>query len=282
MSNKPIGNVNQIEYYKKIDKSVFYYGITVPVKYREAFVGNNKIEKGTSRNITIKWGRNSYDAYLINVDRKESTSVLQIRWDSNIDLLNELKTTFIQSYIAIESQFFDAQKKMRTNLEGGNQEVMIIRPINESTIEFEVFIQIPTPYDNLFKRLVKENVFGWLSEIDRDYLITKSTKWMDISELQKHVETPYVVYYLIDEKNKEIYIGSAIRLGDRVKPGRHEIPGWNKFRYEIVHPSMHHMLRRIEFHSINNFAYYFENNGGIKAYSVSEYKLVNKNWSKSK
>lgn len=273
---------DKIEYYKKVDKSVFYYGITIPVKYQNAFLGKKSIEKGTSRNITIIWGKNKYYAYLLNVNRKKTTSVLQLRWDSNTDLLNDLRTTFIQSYVAIESQFFNAKKKMQTKLDGGNQEVLIVRPISENLIEFETFIQIPTPYDNLFKRLVKENVFGWLSKIDRDYIITKATKWMDIVELPKHIDVPYVVYYLLDEKNKEIYIGSAIRLGDRVKPGRHEIPGWNKFRYEIVHPSMHHMLRRIEFHSINNFAYYFENNGKITPYKVSQYRLVNKNWSKSK
>lgn len=273
---------DSIEYYKKIDKSVFYYGITIPVRYRDGFLQSKEISKGTSRQVKIKWNKNIYDAYLVNVDRKKSSPVLQLRYDSNIELLNELKTTFIQSYIAIESQFFNKSTKQRTKLDGGNQEVLIFRPINETEIEIETFIQVKTPYDNLFKRLVEENVFGWLSKTNTDYMITKSTKWYDISDLPKHLEAAYVVYYLIDEKNKYIYIGSAIRLGDRVKPGRHEIPGWNKFKYEIIHPSMHHMLRRIEFHSINAFAYFFENNGNVDPYSVSEYKLVNKNWSKSK
>jgi hypothetical protein len=48
-----------------------------------------------------------------------------------------------------------------------------------------------------------------------------------------------------DGNKKEIYIGSATRLGDRVKPNRHEIPGWNKFRYEIVSPEYHAFLRMI-------------------------------------
>lgn len=273
---------DSIEYYKKIDKSVFYYGITIPVRYRDGFLQSKEIDKGTSRPVKIKWNKKFYDAYLINVDRKQTSPVLQLRYDSNIELLNELKTTFIQSYIAIESQFFNKSKKQRTKLDGGNQEVLIFKPINETEIEIKTFIQVQTPYDNLFKRLVEENVFGWLSKTNSDYMITKSTKWFDISDLPKHLEAAYVVYYLIDENSKYIYIGSAIRLGDRVKPGRHEIPGWNKFKYEIVHPNMHHMLRRIEFHSINAFAYFFENKGNIETYSVSNYKLVNKNWSKSK
>ena len=65
-------------------------------------------------------------------------------------------------------------------------------------------------------------------------------------------------YYLVDETNKQIYIGSAIRLGDRVKIGRKEIPFWNKFRYEILHPEYHSFLREIEYHSIMNFAKFFQ------------------------
>jgi hypothetical protein len=101
---------------------------------------------------------------------------------------------------------------------------------------------------------------------------------MDISELYKHENVNYVVYYLIDDTNKQIYIGSAIRLGDRVKPNRPEIPNWNKFRYEIIHPKYHDMLREIEYHSIMNFARFFRNGGNLSSVNLSEYVLVNKDY----
>ena len=84
----------------------------------------------------------------------------------------------------------------------------------------------------------------------------------------------------MDEKNKQLYIGSAIRLGDRVKIGRPEIPEWNIFKYDIIHPKYHHLLRRIEFHTIGAFASLMKNDGKIKPFEISSYKLVNKNWSK--
>jgi hypothetical protein len=43
---------------------------------------------------------------------------------------------------------------------GGNQEVVIFRPIDTYKIELETFIKIETPYDNIFKRFVEENIFG--------------------------------------------------------------------------------------------------------------------------
>ncbi len=143
----------------------------------------------------------------------------------------------------------------------------------------ETFIKVPTPYDNLFKRLIDENVFGWLAEKNDEYLITKSTTWFDIKDLKKHEDANHVVYYLIDEVNKKIYIGSAKRLGDRVKTNRVEIPGWNKFKYEIIHPNYHHLLKRVEFHAIRAFASFFKNRGNVQAFPVSDYILVNKLWS---
>jgi hypothetical protein len=197
-------------------------------------------------------------------------------------LLLEIKKEFIQSYFAIESQNFEAKQEDKyyiTKLLGGNQEVMIFRPISKDRIKLETFIKIETPYDNLFKRLVDENVFGWISQINKhNKMITKSTKWFDISELFKHEELNFVVYYLLDELNKEIYIGSATRLGDRVKPNRKEIPGWNKFRYEIIHPRFHSNLREIEYHSIMNFARFFQNDGKLSSISISDYRLVNKDY----
>ena len=272
-----------MDYYKKIDKSFFKYGITIPKKYEESFLRNEKIEIGTSRKVKVIFKKKEYDASLNYVNRKNASPVYQLRWDNNTELLTELKKEFIQSYFAIESQNFESKKNNEyyvTNLMGGNQEVLVFSPKDPYHINLETFIKIETPYDNIFKRFVDENVFGWLSKTNRDYLIVKTTKWYKSSEVINHENTSYVVYYLIDEIKKEIYIGSAIRLGDRVKVGREEIPGWNLFKYDIIHPKYHHLLRRIEFHTIGAFASFLKNNGKIRAFEISDYRLVNKNWSK--
>jgi hypothetical protein len=272
-----------LEYYKKIDKSFFDKGITIPNKYIDSFIQGKNVQIGSSRKIKIIFNGKEYVASLLFVNRQGAKPVYQIRWDQNIDLINILKKEFIQTYFVIKSQEYDSKLKNEyyvTNLLGGNQEVIIFRPIDPNTIELETFIKIKTPYDNIFKRFVEENVFGWLSTTNRDYLIVKTTKWLKKNEIVHHEDTPYVVYYLIDDINKELYIGSAIRLGDRVKPGRPEIPGWNLFKYDIIHPQYHHLLRRIEFHTIGAFASLMKNNGKVKCFEISTYKLVNKNWSK--
>ncbi len=270
------------KYYKKIDKSIFKYGITIPKEYEEMFLKGHELKVGEGRNIKIKFKNKEYSGRINNVNRKTSTNVYQIRWDSNNELINELKKEFIQSYFAIMSYEFNEnninKKYSRTNLLGGNQEVLIFNSIDYNTIELETFIKIETVYDNIFKEFVNRNVFGWISKQEYNQMITKSTQWFDIKELKRHMDIPYVIYYLIDDINKEIYIGSATKLGDRVKPGRHEISGWNKFRYEIVHPSYHKDLKSIEYHSIMNFARFFKNNGNLRTLDISDYKLVNKEY----
>ena len=204
--------------------------------------------------------------------------MLQISYGK--ELIDILKEEFIQTYFAIESQKLlkSKERKFQTKLLGGNQEVVIFKSISDNVVEFITFIKIETPYDNIFKSLVDQNVFGWLSKDNNKQIITKYYSWKDISELDKYVNIPYVVYYLVDDINKQIYIGSAKRLGDRVKPGRHEIPGWNKFMFELVHPDFHEYLKEIEYHSIMSFAKFFLNNGNRNTLNISDYKLVNKDY----
>jgi len=279
-----------MEYYKKIDKSFFRYGvITIPRDKEEGFLHGESLKKGEGREISLCWKgeKELYRCWLYHSKRTSGKhDYYQIKWTNNLKLSRRFKMEFIQTYMAIQSlKYADKYhgKFKKTDLLGGTQEVLIFRPVSAQKIELEPYIKITTPYDGIFKRLVTENVFGWLSKTEKDYLITKSSKWHNIDELNNHDETEYVVYYLIDENKKKIYIGSAKRLGNRVKPGRHEIPGWTKFKYEKVHPDYHHLLKRIEFQSIRAFASFFENYGGDTDYiSVSEYKLVNKNWPKRK
>ena len=270
------------KYYKKIDKSVFKYGITIPKEYEEMFLKGHELKIGEGRNIKIKFKNKLFNGRINNVNRRNTTNVYQIRWDSNNKLINELKKEFIQSYFAIMSDEFNEKninrKYNRTSLLGGNQEVLIFNSTNYNTIELETFIKVKTIYDNIFKEFVNRNVFGWISKQEYNQMVTKSTQWFDIKELKKHKDIPYVVYYLVDDINKEIYIGSATKLGDRVKPGRCEIPGWNKFRYEIIHPKYHKELKAIEYHSIMNFARFFNNQGNLRTLGISDYKLINKDY----
>lgn len=266
------------EFYKKIDKSFFDGKVTIPKDYIDSFVDVKEFDVHNSRNIIIKFNKKLYQGKFCFVHQSSGRNVFQISYENK--LVNALKQEFIQTYFVIESQKIlkSEDKKFQTKLSGGNQEIAIFKSIDDSTIEIKTFLKIETPYDNIFKKLVEENVFGWLSKDTNNQMITKYSKWESIKNLNLYVDTSYVVYYLIDENKKELYIGSAKRLGDRVKPGRKEIPGWNKFMFEIIHPDYHGSLKEIEYHSIMNFSRFLKNNGKRSNIDISDYKLVNKDY----
>lgn len=161
------------------------------------------------------------------------------------------------------------------------QEALKIRPINYKKIELEVFIKIKTEWNNLFERLAEENVFGWLFDKDKKYLISKSVNWHNVKDFNEHINAVNVIYYLANTKKKLLYIGKAENFGRRVRPGRkhQNMPGdWDKFRYDIIKPEYSNILDKIEDHTIRAFASILENNKKHPSLRLGHFRLVNSNW----
>lgn len=266
------------------------WGLTIPKKFCKDFQGGLPVRLGTSREINIIWDKKSYFAKLWHINRKKANPVFQLRWDSNKDLLKKIRKTFIQSYVILKSkkELFDIDKKerkhFRTNLDSGQQEVLILRPKNSCQIEFEVFIRIENEWNTLFQRLAEENVFGWIfDKEDKQYLVQRSTNWIKVKEFAKHANALNVIYYLANTRDKLLYIGKAENLGKRVKPGRRHqnMPeNWDLFKYDIIRPEFSNILKRIEDHTIRSFASVLKNNKGYPSLNLTNYKLVNSNWEK--
>jgi len=277
-------------YYKKVDRSMMDWGFTIPKDHISEFLFNTPLVAGTSREITLVWDRKKYNAKICHVNRTTASNVYQIRWDSNREFLNKLRKTFIQSYIILKSQkeLFDnnnpLKKHFRTDLPGGQQEVSIFSPKNNNELEVSVFIRIENEWNALFERLVSENVFGWLFEKkDKEYLIQKSTNWINVTDFNLHKNAVNVIYYLANTQQKLIYIGKADDLGKRVKPGRkhQEMPGnWDIFKYDIIRPEFANILERIEDHTIRTIASVLKNNKSYSTLGIDAYTIVNAQWKK--
>ena len=210
-------------YYKKLDRSALEWGITIPKNLVPNFLAGKKLLQGKSREINIVWDKKSYKGRIAHSANKQS-DYYGIRYDHEPDLLKKLRKTFIQSYVILKSQkeLFDSKEKMkqfRSKLSGGQQEVLILQPIDFKTIQFKVFIRIENESNRLFERLAENNVFGWLFDKNKKYLITRSTNWIKVKDFNKHKDETGVIYYLVNTKLKLIYIGKAENLGKRVRPG---------------------------------------------------------------
>jgi len=266
------------------------WGFTIPKEYVNEFLFNIPLLEGTSRELILNWEKKRYTAKISHVNRSNFTNVYQIRWDTNRDFLNKLRKTFIQSYVILKSQkeLFDSnnslKKHFRTNLEGGQQEVAIFCPKNINELEVKVFIKIENEWNTLFERLASENVFGWLFEKkDKEYLIQKSTNWINVNDFNHHKNAMNVIYYLANTEQKMLYIGKADDLGKRVKPGRkhQEMPGdWNIFKYDVIRPEFSNLIKRIEDHTIRTVASVLKNNKDYSSLGIDTYTIVNTLWKK--
>jgi hypothetical protein len=276
-------------YYKKVDRSMMDWGFTIPKDFVDDFLCGQPLSVGSSRDIKLVWNKNEETVKLSHINRKAGR-VYQIRWDNNKRFLNKLRQVFIQSYIILKSQkeLFDKtntdNKHFRTMLDGGKQEVIIFYPVSPTEIKVKEFIVIDNEWNTLFRRLVSENVFGWIfDKKDKEYLIQKSTNWIDVSEFNNHKNADNVIYYLAKTTDKLLYIGKAENLGKRVKPGnKHQnMPGdWNKFKYDIVRPEFANILERIEDHTIRTVASILKNNKKYSSLNIGDYTLVNDRWKK--
>jgi|TARA_B100001971_G_scaffold214511_1_gene252348 hypothetical protein len=265
------------------------WGLTIPRDFISDFEGRTPVELGTSRDVEILWDKKKYAAKLSHINRKNASPVYQLRWDNNKELLNKIRKTFIQSYVVLKSQkeLFDKSKKdrkhFRTKLTGEQQEVLRVNPLNEKQIIFDVFIRVENEWNDLFERLAEENVFGWLFDKNKKYLISKSTNWIKVIDFNHHANAVNVIYYLANTRKKLLYIGKAENLGKRVTPGKKHMDmdgDWDLFKYDIVYPEFANILERIEDHTIRSFASILKNNKKYPSLELSTFKLVNRNWKK--
>lgn len=278
----------EFPYYKKVDISLLTWGLTIPWDYVQYFECDNHIRKGTRRQIVIRWGKKTYKGFLCNIiqrTRVERDNVYQLRYENDKELVKRLRKTFVQTFVATstkkEEALIEGKTKTRTKLEGA-QEILIVTPRSNGEIELDEFYRVENQWTPFLERLIENNVFPWLISGKRssDDLYQKSTVWHDKRELRYHVNAENVIYYLADTNRKQIYVGKANKLSDRVKPGRVEIPGWNKFRYDIIRPQYAHFLSRIEENTIRTFASILKNKRGLSTLAIGDYTLTNKSISR--
>ena len=91
---------------KYIDKSIFKYGVHIPLEYRQEFsnnIQNQYIELGKSQNIKLIFNDYIAQVEIRNINSKGRTETIQIRYDSNKKFREYLKNKFNYTYNLIEN-----------------------------------------------------------------------------------------------------------------------------------------------------------------------------------
>lgn len=270
---------------KKVDSSLFREnGTTIPQWTCKVWGIQEDFHSCISRKdsfskVVVQFRKKEYEGWVTVAKKGRKTPAYRL-WYSE-ELSYELKDTFLMSFVR------DIENRLRKS--GG-----IKKPNIEDKIPFWEFLDIEYERDRkkfyfkayytqkpnfseLFKRFVESPI---LHKIDDElgkkppFRIYK-TKWKPRTEFEFEIGANNVLYFLIDTKNKLLYIGEASNLVRRLRQDHSSIPRWDFFRYNVLPNKIAPHRKTFERMVIRDFASFLENKKGVQLIEISEYRLAN-------
>ena len=251
----------------------------------EKFVGINTSKKNVQSEITIIFGKKKYQGWVTYAKYQKKDPSYKLFFSK--ELSEKFKDTFIMSYMrSLESKLrkgnpiykrFNSQESIENEIpfwEFLDIEFDFVRKYFKCAAHY---FQKPL-FPELFRQFTKSHL---LKDIENklskkgDFKFIKED-WRPRLEFKQFLERKNIIYYLIDTKNKLLYIGEAQHTS-RIIQARAEIRDWDYFRVDCL-PEWLSKEERLELERlvIRSFASILINNKEIKSQKISDYILVNK------
>ena len=150
-----------------------------------------------------------------------------------------------------------------------------IKPISRQETDFDAMLQF----------MEDKNLFGFRREEiskkkkKRNIFVDYSRKWIPASRVKEYCNRNHVIYLLYHSTKKQLYVGKANVMGERVQKGKGRIgldEDWDKFMFFEIHPEFSHFIEQIEAFTIRSFAALMENDVDITPLVDRNVKLVNR------
>ncbi len=266
----------------------FYWGFTLPKKHYEEFIDffNFNDDKLLDK-ITLKIDGKKYPAKIrmARINNKGTMKgrsnvkypereVIQIFWDKEYETLKALRKFFIYSYA---STIDKSKPKLK--------EVMELIHVKNNEFRIKSISRQETDFDAMLKFMEDKNLFGfWREEISkkkrkRNIFVDYSRKWIPASKVKDYSNRNHIIYLLYHSEKKQLYVGKANIMGDRVQQGKGRIgldKDWDKFMFFEIHPEFSHFIEQIEAFTIRSFAALVDNDVDITPLVDRNIKLVNR------
>lgn len=277
---------------KKVDRSILKHrGCTVLPAWvvdsfgiRKDFHASSRKDK--SSRITVVFEKRSYEGWVTVQTSSRPSPFFRLWFDNN--LIVELRKTFLMTYVrSLEEELAKKEEKDDPDADKWDSEAEI--PFwefldieynrSERTAYLTAHWKQRVEYPRFFREVVESQLTTRIEKeiIQGKDLVITMGDWKPIGQLKSQINVENVIYYLLDDNKKEIYIGMADNLTSRVVPGRSEIPGWNHYRFDTMPAEFDPKVRRqIEKMVIRSYASILENLRNIPTKGISEYKLRNR------
>ncbi len=266
----------------------FYWGFTLPKKHYDEFIDffNFSNDKLLDK-ITLKIDGKKYPAKIrmARINNKGTMKgrsnvkypereVIQIFWDKEYETLKALRKFFIYSYA---STIDKSKPKLK--------EVMELLHVKNNEFRIKSISRQETDFDSMLRFMEDKNLFGfWREEISnkkrkRNIFVDYSRKWIPASKVKDYSNRNHIIYLLYHSDKKQLYVGKANVMGDRVQQGKGRIgldKDWDKFMFFEIHPEFSHFIEQIEAFTIRSFAALVDNDVDITPLVDRNIKLVNR------
>lgn len=255
----------------------FYWGFTIPKRisphYADYFgFGEGKLVA----KIKLVINRKEHDAKIrvarIRTSRFPNRDVVQIFYDTETETLKALRKLFMFSYAStINKTRSNLKELMELDHTGGN--TFVVTPMARQKTEF----------DEMFNFLEDKNLFdywkGHRKGREESFFIDFSRKWIDVDQLSSYRKRNNVIYLLYHSRSKQLYVGKANKLEDRVKKGvgRVGLPDdWDRFMFFEINADYNAFIEQIEAFIIRTFASLLQNDVGMTPLNDKDIRLVNR------
>ena len=208
-------------------------------------------------------------------------NVIQVFYDREYSTLKALRKLFIYSYA---STIDKSKPKLKEVLEFVHEKENIFR--------IKVISRQETDFDEMFRFLEDKNLLKFWKDKDKTkmkehIILDYSRKWLNANEMSKtnNKNRNNVIYILYHSEDKNVYVGKADILGQRVKKGEGRIglkKDWDKFMWFEINPEYNMFLEELEHFLIRTFASMLINDVDIEPIINSKIKLVNRQLRKNK
>lgn len=272
---------------KKVDASIFYDKAILIPKFIEPLWGIPKhfkgvFTKGDQRSkIKIHLDGKLYNGNITDLDAKKRTGTYRVFYGE--DLADRLKDCFIMSFMRdLEFKLGDyTDKYSRISIEDVipfNEFLDIEFNIRKREMIFTAHYTQQAVFPYLFKKVKDTTILKSIDlGIKNKYDSIVKSKWHNKTDLLKHPDQKNVLYYLVDDVRKQLYVGEAKGLKNRLSAPRPEIPNWNHFRYNVLPALLEPYRIELERMIIRDLASLFPNaKKAIEIKKVSDYKLKNR------
>ena len=289
-------NIAHLMWRKKVDNSIFEGETVIPIAFVKQWDIKNYFKDTGQKTeywpVQIKFASKIYDGRLFyrHPTKARSSEQHKIIFKQGA-LIEDLKKAFLMSHI----RWLEVELRKQGNKKSAEatSETQRETPFWEFLdIEFDgknkqfiftAHYTQPAYFPEVFKHLIgspklkqiENSIFNNLEKIINQ-------DWKEKQLLTTELGVKNVIYFLLDDINKLIYVGETgqdlkVRLADKEHFSDVGIPHWTHYRFEVLPSGINTKARKeIENMTIRAYATLFSNTKEVSSFKISNYKLVNR------